>query len=193
MKQIALEAAPRQQTGKVYAKKLRNAGKIPAVVYTKEGAVHVEMEAREAEKVLLTPDTYVIDLKVGKESYKTVVNNASFHYLHDNVQDVEFRQISEARPVQVLLPIRLIGSSVGVLAGGKLVQKARKLRVRGVYSQLPEELVIDITSLRLGHSLKVRDLKYDNFVIAENSDVPIASVELTRSLRQEAATQGKGK
>jgi large subunit ribosomal protein L25 len=193
MKSIALEATLRQQTGKVYAKKLRDAGNIPAVIYTPEGAVHIEMPAREAEKVLNTPHTYVIDLHAGGKSYTCIVNNASFHYLHDNVLDVEFRQIDDKRAVQMPLPIRLTGSSVGVLAGGKLVQKARKLRVRGLYTQLPEELAIDITNLRLGHSLKVRDLQYDNFTIAENGDVPIASVELTRTLRQESAAQAKGK
>lgn len=191
MKTIALKAQTRTELGKTQVKKLRSEGLTPAVIYTPEGAVHIKLPTTEANKVLFTPDSYLVQLDVDGKNYNTVVSDAGFHPVHDNVLDVEFNVVHDNRAVQVQLPVQLTGSSVGVIAGGRLVQKARRLKVRGLYNKLPDLISLDITNLRLGHSLKVRDLKFDHFVVAENGDVPIASVELTRTLRQEAATGGK--
>ncbi|MFO0486519.1 MAG: 50S ribosomal protein L25, partial [Sphingobacteriia bacterium] len=163
MKTIQLKAQKREEIGKSSVKKVRGAGMTPAVIYTPEGPHHIKVETKEVIKVLFTPDTYLIHLDVAGKTFTTIVKHASFHPLHDNVLDVEFQLVHADRPIQVKLPVQLKGNSPGVLAGGRLVQKSRKLKVRGMAQHLPELLTVDISELRLGHSLKVRDLKYDTF------------------------------
>jgi large subunit ribosomal protein L25 len=104
---------------------------------------------------------------------------------------MDFRQVFADKPVTVELPIDLVGRSPGVQAGGKLVQKARKMRVSGLFADLPERVSVDINNLNLARTIKAGDLRYDKFRVAMKPDVAIASCELTRALRQEAQQAAK--
>jgi large subunit ribosomal protein L25 len=191
MKTLELAAELRTEVGKSSTKRLRKENKVPAAIYGLEQTLHVAVDEKELNKALFTPETYLIHLTVDGKVYKTIITGQKFHPLHDNVLDVEFFVVDEKRPIQVSLPLRLEGNSVGVLAGGKLVQKTKKLKVRGIYNQLPDSITVDITDLKLGRSLKVADLRFDGFAAAVKGDVPICSIEITRSLRQEAAAAAK--
>jgi large subunit ribosomal protein L25 len=193
MKTIVIEGLPRTHTGKAASRDLRKQGQVPCTLNTPEGPVHFVGNEKELNKITHTPDTFIVQLNVGGKSYNAVLAEAQYHVLHDNLLTMDFTQVFPNKPVQVELPVELVGRSPGVAAGGKLVQKARKLRVLGNYTQLPERITVDISELRLGRSIKAGDLRFESFQIRNAADVAVASVELTRQLRQEGPQPGPGK
>jgi large subunit ribosomal protein L25 len=190
MKTIDITGEPRPDTGKALTRELRKQGLIPCTINTPEGAVHFIGNEKELNKVTHTPETYIIKLDVGGKQYEAVLAEAQYHVLHDNLLTMDFTQVFPTKPVQVELPVEIVGRSPGVAAGGKLVQKARKLRVLGMYPNLPERIKVDISELRLGRSIKAGDLRFPEFQVRNAADVAVVSVELTRQLRQEGPQPG---
>ena len=189
MKTAQIHGATRTDMGKQAAKHARAEGQIPCVLYSEGKAVHFSAPVKELNALIYTPETFLVDLHIEGKSYLAVIKHASFHPVHDFLMDIEFHKVYADRPLQVDIPLKLTGTSEGVLAGGRLVQKQRKLRVRGLYKDIPDSLSYDITNLRLGRSIKVADVEFDNLIVDMIRDVPIATVEITRQLRQERGNQ----
>lgn len=187
-----LSGTVRNELGSTAAKHYRAQGKIPAVLYRNEGAVHFLLETNAVDKLLAAKDTYLITLDIDGTQYPAILRNTQFHPVHDYVLDVEFGAVTEDRPITVLLPLRLIGTSPGMTAGGKLLQKQRKVRVKGLAKNLPKEVVADISHLGLGKSMKVLEMKTEGFEIVMSGDIPLATIDIPRSLRQEYAKENPG-
>jgi large subunit ribosomal protein L25 len=190
---INLNGTPRTELGKERVKQYRKEELVPCSLYGGGESIHFTISLRELKPIVYTAEVFLIDLTVNNSTHKCIIQGLQFHPVFDNLLHVEFVKVSEDKPIQVELPIKLTGTAEGVLAGGKLVQKTRLLRVRGLYKKLPASVEIDISGLRLGRSLKVGDLNFENFIVAMAKDVPIASIEIPRALRQQAAAQQKGK
>lgn len=191
MKTIQLAGNIRNEFGKTNIKKFRKQDLVPASLYSKEQTIQFTVSQKETVQLIYTPETFLVDLKIGSDTHKAILTKAQFHPVFEFLLHLEFYKVREDVPVQVSLPVRLTGTAEGALAGGKLVQKARKLTVRGLYKDLPDFLDIDVTTLKLGRSLKVSDLQFDKFMVAMPKDLPLATVEITRALRQEAARGGR--
>jgi large subunit ribosomal protein L25 len=192
MKTFQLSGTPRSVFGKTEAKKYRKEGLVSAVIYGKGDTVHFTLSSKEMARSIYSPDTYLFDITVDGKNYKAVLKSSQFHPVFSNyLLDVEFIQVTEEEPILVFLPVKLTGTAEGALAGGRLVQKQRKLLVKGLFSQLPQNLEVDVTKLKLGRSLKVGELSFQDFQISMPKDLPIASIEITRQLRQEASKGGK--
>lgn len=190
MNTIALAGNARTETGTSRVSRMRLAGNIPCVLYSKQGPVHFTVENNTVRKLIYTPETYLVELTVDGKSYKSVIRETQFHPVHDQLLHVDFVEVTEDQPIEVLLPLKLTGTSPGMLAGGKLVQKQRRLRVRGLFQNLPAHLSTDVSSLGLGKSLKVRDISFPNLEVRMAADVPLASIEIPRALRQDRGPQG---
>lgn len=191
MKTMSISGQSRTEFGKTKVKQYRNRELVPCSLYNEGQALHFTLPVKEVSKAIFTPDTYLMLLNIDGVDYKAIIESTQFHPVHEWLQHVEFKQVRDDRQIQVELPVVLTGTAVGALAGGKLVQKMRRMRVRGLYSRLPQQVEVDISHLRLGKSLKVRELNFSEFLIAMAPDVPVATVEITRQLRQEAARQGR--
>jgi large subunit ribosomal protein L25 len=192
MKTYPLEGFQRQSLGKNAAKELRRAGYVPCALYRPDAEpVHFYVDSVKLDKTIYTPETYLLELSIDGQDYKAIHRDIQFHPVSDDTEHVDFAEARADRPITVELPIQLTGNSPGVLAGGRLVQKASHLRVNGYYQNLPERLPISIAELQLGRSIKVGDLSYDDFKVYMNNDVAVATIEITRALRQEAASAGR--
>lgn len=189
MNTIALTGSARAELGTQRVSKLRAEGQIPCVLYSKRGPVHFSAENNALRKLIYTPETYLVELSVDGTSTKAVIRETQFHPVHDQLLHVDFVEVTDDQPIEILLPLKLNGTSPGMLAGGKLVQKQRRLRVRGLYKDMPASLNADISSLGLGKSLKVRDISFPNLEVRMAADVPLASIEIPRALRQERGPQ----
>lgn len=185
MNTIALKTIQRTGLGKSETKKVRREGQVPAVLHLGSEALHFSIAAQDLHPILHTAQTYVIDLEVAGKTHKAIISEAQFHPVFDNPLHVDFVSISLDKPILAELPIKLTGSAEGVLKGGKLIQKVRKLRVKGAYDKLPAIITLDVTHVGLGKSLKVADIKLEGFSVEMAPDVAIATVEITRALRQE--------
>ncbi|MDR2498730.1 MAG: 50S ribosomal protein L25/general stress protein Ctc [Tannerellaceae bacterium] len=213
MKFFQLEANPREAIGKKAARMIRQADGIPCILYgtapfqlpfegvLKQGEKVVEIANKKAVIVthlsvaqddvrglLYTPEVYLVELNIrGSGSVKAIVKDLQTQPVTDEITHIDFQEIFEDKPIEIEIPIVLEGHSAGVKAGGKLSLEMRKLKVKALYKDLPEKLVIDITNLELGKTIQVGALKYDNLELMNASNAVVCAVKLTRAARGAAA------
>ncbi len=183
MKTTQLKAEARANLGKRYTKQLRNSEKVPGVIYDNSAATHIILDDKELRKAVYTPETYIIELDIEGTKQDAIIRDIQFHPVTERMLHVDFLSISGDREVEVMLPIRLVGTPVGVAKGGKLTTKLRKLKVRGVPAQLPDHVAVDVSRLGLGGTIKVGEIKMDTLKIISPASAALASVEIPRSLR----------
>jgi large subunit ribosomal protein L25 len=192
MKTITVVGVPRTDKGKSAAEKLRSTGFIPCELYGDSGNVHFAVFEPHLKPILYTPEVFKIQLVIEDTGiYESLLKEAQFHPVNEMPLHVDFHQINENRPVKIELPIKLVGTPAGVLAGGKLVKNLRKLKVKGLVQNLPEAIEVNIDKLELGKSIKVKEAKVENFEILNPPSIPIASVEVPRALRGKQAEAAK--
>ncbi len=183
MKSIEVKGELRISVGKVSAKAARKNGKVPSVMYTADGPVHFELPILTAQKLVRTQDVYLVQLQLGDKQYSCVIREVQYHHVYYYIHHMDFLAVNDQKAIIIELPLRLVGTAKGVMAGGVLVQKIRKLKVRGIPSFLPDYISVDVSNLELGKSLKVKDINAQGFDIMNNKDIPVASVTVPRSLR----------
>ncbi len=218
MKTFELTAEPRTDLGKKATKALRAEGKIPAVInggevvtlpYTgtlKPGEKLVEIEdgkglittdivvTNEAvRKLIYTPEIYAIDLEVNGEKRHAVLKEIQFHPVKDNILHIDFLEVNDKKPVVIEVPVMLEGHAEGVKAGGKLQLNMKKLRVRAIYTNVPEKLVINVDNLGLGKTIQVGDIHFEGLELINAKNAVVCTVALTRAARGAAAAAAAGK
>ena len=198
MKTIQINGTARNEFGKKNAKALRKENNVPCVMYGlkvdengNQVATHFTVSSDELRKILYTPHIYVVDLNIDGTVYNTIIKETQFHPVKDNVLHVDFLQINEEKPIVVEIPVVLDGLAEGVKAGGKLNLQMRKLKVKGLYTDVPERLHIDVTNLGLGKTIQVRALNFENLEIKNAKDAVVCAVQLTRAARGAQAAAGK--
>ncbi len=190
MKSFSLSGEVRSELGKKATKAVRVANSVPCVLYGGEEIVHFTATNSNVRKLIYTPDVYLIDLTVGGKSVKAVMKEIQFHPVTDKVLHIDFLQVFENKPVMVEIPVKLTGLAAGVKAGGKLSLEMRKLKVKGLYTNIPENIVVDVTKLKLGKSIQVGSISDDNLEFLNAKNAVIAQVKLTRAARGAAAAAG---
>ena len=186
MNTIELKGTVRLETGKRLTKNARKEDMIPCVLYSKGKCKHFCIPLADVNKAIHTRETFLVKLELEGTVHQSIIQAVQFHSVFDNTLHVDFLEVSEDKPIEVELPIALIGIPEGVAAGGKLNQKLRRMRVKGIYSKLPATVDVDVSGLRLGRSLIISNLEYKDFSVKMAKDVAIASVEIPRALKQEA-------
>lgn len=187
MKTTELKAFVRDETGKKNTKALRKDGKVPAVIYDNSAVTHIYIDAKASRKIVYTPDTYIVKLDVDGKVVDTVIREMQFHPVKDYLEHVEFLRVSDEKEVEVVLPIKMVGTPKGVTVGGKLTVKLRRIKVKGIPSQLPENLEVDVRNLEMGGTIKIEDVDFGDIKIMTSSSAAIASVEVPRTLRSSTA------
>ena len=184
MKSIAISGSPRENVGKRDAKELRYEGKVPAVLYGGKNQIHFSVSASDLKSLVYTPEVSFVALDVAGVKAQAIIQDVHFHPLTDLPLHVDFLELDEKKPVVMLIPVKLTGTSPGVKIGGKLVQKLRKLRVKALPKDMPQYVEVSISKLEVGKSVGVGSLKFDNFIITNNPEDTIVSVTMSRALKQ---------
>lgn len=193
MKTIELKGHLREALGSKTAKDLRREGQVPCVVYGGATNLHFHADERELNKLIYTPNVYLVKLDVDGKQVDAVLREAQFHPVKDNTTHVDFVEVSADKPVTVMLPVALAGTSVGVRSGGVLRKNAQKLAVRGLIADIPAELTIDISSLKIGSSIKVSDLSFKGMEFMEAPNRVIVAVKTSRkAVAEEEGGAGEG-
>jgi large subunit ribosomal protein L25 len=192
MKFLTVQGDLRKELGKTSSHALRIARKVPCVLYGGEKEnIHFIVDEEAFKKAYITPEVYAIDLKIEKKEYKAVIKEIQFHPVTDRVIHVDFYQVFEDKPFSIKMPINIVGDSVGVKQGGKLMIKMRKIRVFGLLADIPSKLDVDITKLQIGQSIKIPSLSYDNLEIQEPKNAVVCAVKTVRAAAKvEAAVPG---
>ena len=191
MKSFNLKGTVRTDLGKKATKAERVAENVPCVLYGVSDHVHFTSTNSDLRKLIYTPEVFVVELDIDGKKTKAIMKALQFHPLTDKVLHIDFLEITKDKAVVVELPVKLEGLAEGVKAGGKLALEMRKLKVKGLYTQMPENIVIDVTPLGLGKSIQVAKVSVDNLEILNAKNAVVAQVKLTRAARGAAANAGK--
>ncbi len=192
MKEITINAQVRKDLGKKASRDLRRQGNIPCVVYGVEKdekglpvAQSLVVSLKEIEKLLYTPNVYIINLNIEGKTVKAILKDLQNDFVKDTPVHLDFYQITD-KPIVMEIPVKLNGLAEGVKAGGKLSLNVRKLKVKAPYTKFPDTLDIDVTPLELGKSLKVEALHFEGLEIITPKDVVVCAVRMTRAARAAA-------
>ncbi|MCC7298349.1 MAG: 50S ribosomal protein L25/general stress protein Ctc [Bacteroidia bacterium] len=196
MKTIKLIAEPRTGVGSSASKATRNEGKVPCVLYGAGENVNFCVYAADFKNLVYTPNVYKVRIDLEGKSYDAILQDIQFHPVSDAIIHVDFFAVTADKPVVMEIPVRVVGNSPGVRAGGKLVKKINKLRVRGNIANLPDYIDVSISTLEIGQSAKVKDVVVEGFEILDAKENAVLSVKTTRALMQagaDAAAAASGK
>ena len=187
MKSITINGSQRESVGKVATKALRNAGKVPCVVYGGETPIHFSAPELAFKDLVYTPDvhTVVIALEDGT-NINAVLQDIQFHPVTDRILHIDFYQIFDDKEITMNIPVRLVGNSRGVRNGGVLRFVNRKLRVKAIPANLPDYIEADITELRIGNKLYVTALTDDAYTIMHPDNTVVVQVRTSRNAVNEA-------
>ena len=191
MKTFDLSGSARADFGKKAAKAIRAEKNVPCVLYGGESNVNFIVAASDLRKLIYTPEVYLVNLTIDGKTSKAIIKEIQFHPVSEDVLHMDFLEVSENKPVAVEIPVQLTGLAEGVKAGGKLNLEMRKLRVKGIYTNIPERIVLDVTSLALGKKIQVCDVVLDNLEVLNAKNAVVAQVKMTRAARGAAAAAGK--
>ncbi len=192
MKTVVIEGQLREGTGKKVARTLRAQGLVPCVIYGGKEEIHFTAPILAFRSVVYTPEFLIVEINVNGKSYRTILKDLQFDVVTDTLSHADFLELVDDKKVIANLPIKVVGQSVGVKAGGRLVVKMNTLKVRTLPKHLVEFLEVDITNLQLNGNIRVEDVKVDNAEVLMPARQPVASVVMTRALRQAEMEEKKG-
>lgn len=212
MKTFKLKATPREDLGKKASKELRKQGLIPAVLYGQEpislphtgklnaGEKLVEIgdnkglivtdfavSFENVRKLIYTPDIYLVEIALtdGK-NVNAILKDMQFHPVTDAILHLDFLEVFAHKPVEIEVPVDLVGHAAGVKSGGKLNQSMRKLKVKGLAEQIPERLTVNVDHLELGKTIKVGALHFENVELVSPKNAVVCAVKMTRAAQSAA-------
>jgi large subunit ribosomal protein L25 len=184
MNSVSISGSLRENVGKKDAKRLRKEGKIPCVIYGGTEQVHFWTDVKSFKDLIFTPKVNLVTIELGTKVVQASLQDVQYHPVSDNILHVDFLEIVPSKPIIIFIPIRITGTSPGLLRGGKLVHKVRKLKVRAIPEHLPDQIDVPIDNLDIEDSFKVGDLKLENVTFLDKPTNIIVSVRTTRGVEE---------
>ena len=185
MKTVSLSGSLRENVGKKDAKKLRNEGKVPCVIYGGKEQKHFFLDQKDFKKIVFTPEVFIIKIELGNESIETILQDIQYHPVTDIVLHADFLQLTPGKLVTLAIPVQLEGTAPGVIKGGRLQLKLRKMRVRGLVEDMPEHIVLDISKLDITNSIKVKDIPGEKLQFLDPASAVVVVVKAARGISEE--------
>ena len=181
MQSITIKGSQRESVGKVSTKALRNAGKVPCVLYGGDKPLHFSADETSFKKLVYTANVYTATIELEGVTVHAILQDIQFHPVSDKILHIDFYQLFDDKLVTMNIPVRLVGTSPGVINGGSLSFAKRKLSVRALPADLPDFINADISKLRIGHKLVVSQLADDKFSILHPETTVVVQVRTARS------------
>ena len=186
MKVVSMSGSLRGNVGKKDARQIRNNGGVPCVIYGGKEQVHFSTDSKNFLKIVFTPEVCFVKIDVDGKEYNTILQDIQYHPVTDIVYHADFMEFSEDKPIVMNVPIKVSGVAPGILKGGKLVQKFRKLKVKALPANMPENIDVSINNMEIGMSVKVADITSDKYTVLDNKNNMIIGVVVTRVVEEVA-------
>ncbi|MCF6172079.1 MAG: 50S ribosomal protein L25/general stress protein Ctc [Bacteroidales bacterium] len=181
MKTVSLSGSLRENVGKKDAKKVRREGNIPCVIYGGKEQIHFVAKYQEFTKLVFSPEVFLVSIDVDGTTYQTILQEVQYHPVTDKVLHADFLEVTDEKPIIVGIPVHYKGDSPGVIAGGQMIKKMHRLRVKGLVKDIPDFIMVDISELIIGGSVKIRDMKVDNLSFLDPANAVIVRVKTART------------
>ncbi|MFI5188243.1 MAG: 50S ribosomal protein L25, partial [Chitinophagales bacterium] len=187
MKSITIEGQLRTELGKSATRQLRSQGNVPGVIYGGAKEINFSAPSMAFKSLVYTPDFQFAEIKLNGDTYKCIMKELQFDKVTDHLIHVDLMELVEDKKVIANIPLKFVGSPVGVKDGGKLHIKMKSLKVKTYPKYLKEHIEVNIDNLELNGNVRVEDVKVEHYEIMNSPRIPVASVTLTRELKQEEA------
>lgn len=182
MKSLTIQGKKRESVGKKDTKALRNADHVPCVVYGGSEPIHFSTDERSFKDLVYTPEAHTVVLELdGGEAIACILQDIQFHPVTDKILHADFYRFTEDKEITMNIPVTLTGRSRGVLAGGVLRHNLRKLRVKALPANLPDEIVIDITPMRINHKKYIKDIRSDEYTLVHPDNQVVCMIKTART------------
>ncbi len=181
MKKVSVSGSPRENVGKKDAKRLRREGNVPCVVYGGKEQIQFFTSEKSFKDIVYTPEACLINLDISGKKMMAILQDIQFHPVTERILHADFLEVFDDKPVKMAVPIKIVGDSPGVIAGGKLLIKRRRLNVMALPDQLPSEVDIDISALEIGDSVVVGLLEKENISFLDPENSVVALVKSARA------------
>ncbi|MFV8342495.1 50S ribosomal protein L25/general stress protein Ctc [Flavobacterium sp. XS2P39] len=192
MKSITIKGSERESVGKVATKALRNAGLVPCVLYGGNQAVHFSAEVMAFKNLVYTPNAHTVEIDLGKgKPFHAILQDIQVHPVSDKILHIDFFQLFDDKEITMEVPVKVVGTSKGVLAGGVLRLNTRKLKVKALPKNLPDFIEADITPLQMGNKLYVTKLVSDKYKLIHPDNTVVAQVRISRAAMKAAQEAAK--
>ena len=180
MKSITINGSKRESVGKKATKALRNAGQVPCVLYGGDQPVHFSAAELAFSKLVYTPNAHTVVIALGDTTFNAVLQDIQFHPVTENILHIDFYQLFDDKEIAMDIPVVLTGNSVGVRAGGVLRRNRRKLRIKALPTNLPDNIVVDISKLKIGNKVYVSELENDGFKFLHTDNTVVCQIKQSR-------------
>lgn len=193
MKVVEIKGTLRKDLGKKASKLVRKEEKVPCVIYGGEEPIHFTADVNSFRSLIYNPDFKLAEIVLDNgKTVRCILKESQFHPVTDQIVHLDFIELVPNKVVKVEIPVRFKGTSPGVKLGGKLIQSLRRVKVKTTPEKLVDELLLDISTLQLGHSIRIRDIEVGEGIEIMNSPgIPVASVEIPRALKSATAAAEK--
>ena len=191
MKSITIEGQLRTDSGKKSTRQLRSQKMVPGVIYGGATEISFSAPATAFKDIVYTSEFLLANVNIDGKTYRCILKDLQFHKVTDLLLHVDFLELVENKKIIASLPLHYVGTPIGVKAGGKLVTKMKTVKVKTLPKYLKEHLEVNIEKLELNENIRVEDIIAENMEVLNSPRIPIASVTMTRQLKQEESTAAK--
>lgn len=195
MKSITIKGSERESVGKSATKAVRDAGQIPCVIYGGDQPVHFVADEKAFRGLVYTPNAHTVVVELENKKFDVILQDIQFHPVSDKILHIDFYQLKEDKEIVMEVPIKIVGSSKGVLAGGTLRLNQRRLKIKALPKNLPDVIEADVTELDMGNKLYVTKLENENYKFMHPDNTVVCQVRVSRAAlkaAQDAAKAEKG-
>jgi large subunit ribosomal protein L25 len=191
MKTITIEGVLRTESGKKATRQLRSQQLVPGVIYGGNTEVNFSAPATAFKSIVYTSEFMLTEVTVEGKTYRCIMKDIQFNKVTDELIHVDFLELVDDKKVIANLPLKYVGVPVGVKAGGKLVTKMKSLKIKTLPKYLKEFIEVDLSNLELNENIRVENVIADHMEVMNSPRIPIATVTMTRQLKQEEAAAPK--
>lgn len=181
MKSISIKGSKRESVGKKATKALRNAGQVPCVIYGGDQPMHFSAPELAFKNLVYTPDAHTVEIELDGNTYRAILQDIQFHPVSDRILHIDFYQIFDDKEITMIIPVKFVGNSKGVMSGGVLRKNNRKLRVKALPDNLPDFIEADITDLKIGNKLYVTALENEAYKFMHPDNTVVCQVKTSRN------------
>jgi large subunit ribosomal protein L25 len=194
MKSITIKGSERESVGKAATRTVRNAGMVPCVLYGGDQPVHFTAEEIAFKNLVYTPNVHTVVIELAGKTYDAILQDIQFHPVSDKILHIDFYQLNPEKEITMEVPVKVTGTSPGVLGGGVLRPNQRKLKVRALPANLPDYVEANISELEMGNKLYITKIETNNFKLLNPDNTVVVQVRISRAAMkaaQEAAKAAK--
>jgi large subunit ribosomal protein L25 len=180
MKKVSMSGSLRENVGKKDAKKQRAEGKVVCVLYGGEEQIHFTVDNNAFNKIIFSPDVFVVDLEIDGKNYSAILQDVQYHPVSDRTLHADFLQLLDGKAVVISLPVKLEGVAPGVIKGGVLNKKLRNIPVKGMVNDMPDRITVDISKLNIGDTIQIKDVDFGGLECQLKESLLVVGVKTAR-------------